>query len=63
MSHKAIMSSAAKKLKADAKHYQKEAKEEKAKGHKAKAKHEMLEKREALSAAKDLKKRAKSAHE
>jgi hypothetical protein len=57
------MESASKKLKADAKHYAKEAIEEKKKGHKAKAKHEMIEKKEALSASKDLKKRAKKAHE
>ncbi len=59
MVHKKIMAKAAKSLKADAKHYAKEAKG--AKG--TKKKHEMVEKKEALSAAKDLSKRAKKAHE
>lgn len=57
--HKKIMKKAAKKLDADAKHYAKEAAH--AKG--AKKKHELVEKREAASAAKDLKKRARKAHE
>jgi len=57
--HKKIMEKASKSLKKDAEHYGKEAK--KAKG--SKKKHELVEKREAMSAAKDLKKRAKKAHE
>lgn len=57
--HKAIMKKAAKKLDLDAKHYASEA--AKAKG--PKKKHELIEKKEAASAAKDLKKRAKKAHE
>lgn len=61
--HKKIMKKAAKALEKDAKHYAKEAKHEKKAGHKGKAKHEIVEKREASSAAKDLKKRARKAHE
>jgi hypothetical protein len=57
--HKKIMEKCSKKLEADAKHY---AKEEKS-SHGKKKKHEMVEKKEAMSAAKDMKKRAKSAHE
>ena len=49
--HKKIMKKCASKLMKDAKHYGKEMKEEK------------VEKKEALSAAKDLKKRVKKAHE
>lgn len=59
MSHKKIMEKAAKSLKKDAAHYSKEAKSDMGK---AKQK-DMVEKKEALSAAKDLKKRAKKAHE
>jgi hypothetical protein len=59
MTHKKIMEKAASALKKDAAHYSKEVKG--AKGEKKK--HEMTEKKEALSAAKDLKKRAKKAHE
>lgn len=53
------MKSASKKLKADASKYAKEAAH--AKG--TKKKHELVERKEALSAAKDLSKRAKKAHE
>lgn len=58
--HKAIMKKCAGKLMKDAKHYEKESKKASSKGEK---KHENMEKREALSAAKDLKKRARKAHE
>lgn len=58
--HKAIMKQASKALAKDAKHY--ESKASKAKTA-VKKKHELIEKKEALSAAKDLKKRAKKAHE
>ncbi len=57
--HKKIMSKAATALKKDASHYAKEAKHAIGK-HK---KEEKIERKEALSAAKDLKKRAKKAHE
>lgn len=57
--HKKIMGKAAKALSKDAMHYAKEAKN--AKG--VKKKHEMTEKKEAKSASKDLKLRAKKAHE
>jgi hypothetical protein len=57
--HKKIMQKAAKALKKDAAHYAKEAKSEKG----VKKKHELVEKKEAKSAAKDLTKRAKKAHE
>lgn len=57
--HKKIMEKASKALKKDAEHYSKE--EKKAKG--IKKKHEMVEKKEAISASKDLSKRAKKAHE
>lgn len=60
MVHKKIMTKTAKKLEADAKHYAKEAHHAKSK---TKKKHEMMEEREARSAAKDLKKRAARAHE
>lgn len=60
MTHKKIMQDAAKKLKRDASKYAKEAKHEKSKAGK---KHELVERKEALSAAKDLRKRAKKAHE
>jgi hypothetical protein len=59
MVHKKIMVKAAKALTKDAKKYGKEAAH--AKG--VKKKHELVEKKEASSAAKDLKKRAKKAHE
>lgn len=58
--HKKIMEKAAKALKKDAAHYKKEAKQAKTK---TKKKHEKVEQKEASSAAKDLKKRAKKAHE
>ena len=53
------MQKASKALAKDAAHYAKKAKVEKG----VKKKHELVEKREASSAAKDLKKRAKKAHE
>lgn len=59
MTHVKIMEKASKALTKDAKHYKKEASH--AKG--TKKKHEMVEMHEAASAAKDLKKRAKKAHE
>jgi hypothetical protein len=59
MVHKKIMEKASKALEKDASHYAKKAKH----AHGIKKKHEMIEEREAKSAAKDLKKRAKSAHE
>ncbi len=58
--HKKILEKASKALSTDAKKY---AKEEKHAPTKMKKKHEMVEKKEAMSAAKDMKKRAKSAHE
>ena len=57
--HKKIMQKAAKALEKDAKHYK--AEEKHVKG--AKKAHEEIERREAMSASKDLKKRAKKAHE
>lgn len=57
--HKKIMQKASKALKKDAMHYEKEAKMDKG----VKKKHDMVEKKEACSAAKDMKKRAKKAHE
>jgi len=57
--HKKIMQKAATALKKDASKYAKE--EKTAKG--IKKKHEMIEKKEAISASKDLSKRAKKAHE
>lgn len=57
--HKKIMEKASKALKKDAAHYTKKATHEKG----IKKKHELVEKKEALSASKDLKKRAKKAHE
>jgi hypothetical protein len=58
--HKRIMQKAAKALEKDAAHYTKEVKKAKTK---TKKKHELVEKKEAKSAAKDLKKRVKKAHE
>lgn len=58
--HKKIMSKAAKALTKDAAHYAKEAKSAKSP---VKKKHEKVERKEAMSAAKDLKKRVKKAHE
>ena len=57
--HKKILQKAAKALSKDANHYHTEAKH--AKG--VKKKHEKVEEHEAKSASKDLKKRAKKAHE
>jgi hypothetical protein len=57
--HKKIMEKAAKKLVKDAAHYKKEA----SRSMGTKKKHELIEKKEAMSAAKDLKKRSKMAHE
>lgn len=57
--HKKIMSKCAAKLEKDASHYAKEEKHAKGK-HK---KEEKVERKEAMSAAKDLKKRVKKAHE
>ena len=57
--HKKIMEKASKALDKDAKHYATEAKP--ASG--TKKKHELVEKKEAVSASKDLKKRAQKAHE
>ncbi len=59
MTHRKIMKKAAAALSKDAKHYTEEAKH----SHGIKKKHELTEKEEATSAAKDLKKRAKKAHE
>lgn len=59
MVHKKIMEKASSALKKDAEKYSKEAKHAKGK-HK---KEELVERKEALSAAKDLSKRAKKAHE
>lgn len=59
MSHKKIMEKASKSLKKDAAHYAKDAKHAKP----LKKKHDKIERREALSAAKDLSKRAKMSHE
>ncbi len=57
--HKKIMERAASELKKDAKKYSKEEKH----AHGTKKKHEMVEKKEAMNAAKDMKARAKKAHE
>jgi hypothetical protein len=57
--HKKIMNRASKALKKDAARYEKKARHEKG----TKKKHELIERGEALSAAKDMKKRAKRAHE
>ncbi len=57
--HKKIMQKASVALKKDAKKYASEAKHAKGK-HK---KEELIERKEAMSASKDLKKRAKKAHE
>jgi len=60
MSHKIIMDKARKALESDALRY---AKDSKKTSSQVKKKHDAVEKKEAMSAAKDLKKRAKSAHE
>jgi hypothetical protein len=57
--HKKIMEKASKKLEKDARNYAVKAKHEKG----IKKKHDKVEYGEAKSAAKDLKKRAKQAHE
>jgi hypothetical protein len=57
--HKKIMQKASKALDKDAKHYAKEAAHTKG----TKKKHELIEKKEAKSAAVELKKRARTAHE
>ncbi len=57
--HKKIMEKASVALKKDASKYAKEAKHSKGK----EKKHELVEKKEAVSASKDMKKRAKKAHE
>ncbi len=57
--HRKIMEKASKALEKDAKHYKKEMKHE----HGKKKAHEKVEMKEALSAAKIMKKRAKKAHE
>jgi hypothetical protein len=58
--HKKIMEKAAKALKKDAAGYIKKAKKAPSK---LKKKHDMVEEKEAASAAKDMKKRASKAHE
>lgn len=58
--HKKIMEKAAKALSKDAMHYKKDEKKAKTS---TKRKHEHVEEKEAKSASKDLKKRAKKAHE
>ena len=57
------MKKAAKALTKDAKHYAKEEKMDKKMGAAKALKHHKIEEKEAKSAAKDLKKRAKKAHE
>jgi hypothetical protein len=57
--HKKIMERAGKALEKDAEKYEKKAKHE----HGKKKAHELVEKREAKSASKDMKCRAKKAHE
>lgn len=59
MSHKKIMEKCSDKLMKDANHYKKEMKQESG----AKKAHERTEMREASSAAKEMKARAKKAHE
>jgi hypothetical protein len=61
--HKKIMSKAAKALEKDAAHYKKEEKMDKNMGAKKALAHHKTEEREAKSAARDLKMRAKKAHE
>lgn len=58
--HSKIMKKAASDLKKDASHYKQEMKKAKTD---LKKKHERTEMKEALSASKDMKKRAKAAHE
>ena len=61
--HKKIMHKCADKLSKDAKRYASEEKEAKKKNNPTKARQEHIEKKEALAAAKDMRKRAKKAHE
>ena len=63
MSHKKIMEKAAKALSKDAKHYKTEEKMDMKHHSKEKLKHHKMEEKEAKSAAKDLKKRVRKAHE
>lgn len=58
--HKKIMEKCSKKLMKDAEHYKKDEKKTKSP---LKKKHDKVEKKEAMSAAKDLKMRSKKAHE
>lgn len=58
--HKKTMKKCASKLMKDAKHYEKESKKSNSSVKKI---HDNTEKKEALAASKDLKKRAKKAHE
>jgi hypothetical protein len=58
--HKKIMAKAAKALSKDAKHYKSDAKSSKSN---VKKKHDHIEEKEAMSAAKDMRKRSKMAHE
>lgn len=61
--HAKIMKRAAKALEKDAAHYKKEEKADKKHGAKKSLAHHKVEEKEAKSAAKDLKMRAKKAHE
>lgn len=63
MSHIKIMKKADKALEKDAEHYAREEKQAKKHHQLKKAHHEKVEKKEAMSAAKDLKKRIRKAHE
>jgi len=63
MSHKEIMKKAASALAKYAKHYKKEEKIDVKHGDKEKLKRHKVEEKEASSAAKDMSKRAKKAHE
>jgi hypothetical protein len=63
MSHKKIMAKAVKALEKDSMHYKKEEKMDKKKGAVKALAHHKIEEKEAKSAAKDLKKRVKKAHE
>lgn len=63
MSHKKIMEKASAALEKDAEHYKKEEKADKKNNDQAKLKNHKVEEKEAVSAALDLKKRAKKAHE
>jgi hypothetical protein len=63
MSHKKIMQKAAKALSKDATHYRKEEKKDKKHHDTKKLKGHKIEEKEAKSASRDLKKRARTAHE